>query len=335
MVASDVAFDDLSAHCWKPAAHELGEGFLDHRLGHFLDRQLLDYYLHTALAAGRHFARPPAVRRPPPGHPPAQAPDVSTPERAGAWLDTERANLHAATDHAADRGRLRHSIAIPAAMSGFLSARGYWDQSASLHPTALASARQAGDRRGEADTLVALGILQGGTGDQRAAAASMARAVALYRDAGDLPGQAHALNQLGYLHVLTADYPAAAASTQQALALARAASDRFVEADVLIHLGLVQQVTGDYLAAASQQHALALCGDLGDLEGQAEALNCLGLVQQETGDYPAAAASQQRALALFRETGNRLGQAEALNRLGELSPAPRPPAKPASTTPRR
>jgi tetratricopeptide (TPR) repeat protein/transcriptional regulator with XRE-family HTH domain len=279
--------------------------------------RLLDYYLHTALAAGRHFARPPAVRRPPPGHPPAQAPDVSTPERAGAWLDTERANLHAATDHAADRGRPPHAIAIPAAMSGFLSARGYWDQSASLHQTALASARQAGDRRGEADTLVALGILQGGTGDHPAAAASMAQAVTLYRDAGDLPGQAHALNQLGYLHVLTADYPAAAASTQQALALARAVGDRFVEADVLIHLGLVQQVTGDYpAAAASQQHALALCGDLGDLEGQAEALNCLGLVQHETGDYPAAAASQQRALTLFADLGNLDGQAYALNDLG-------------------
>jgi tetratricopeptide (TPR) repeat protein len=230
--------------------------------------RLLDYYLHTALAAGRHFARPPAVRRPPPGRPPAQAPDVSTPERAGAWLDTERANLHAATDHAAGRGRPRHAIAIPAAMSGFLSARGYGDQSASLHQTALASARQADDRLGEADTLVAPGILQGGTGDHPAAATSLARAVVFYRDAGDLPGQAHALNQLGYLHVLTADYPAAAASTQQALALARGASDRFVEADALIHLGLVQQVTGDYpAAAASQQRALALFVDLGNLDG--------------------------------------------------------------------
>ncbi len=282
--------------------------------------RLLDYFLHTALAAGRHFATPPAARRPPPGHPPAQAPDVSTPGHAAGWLDAERTNLHAAADYAAGRARSRHAIAIPAAMSGFLTARGYWDQSAALHQTALTAARQAGDLLGEADTLTELGVLQGETGDYPAAAATLTQAVALYGDAGDVPGQAHALNQLGYLRVLTGDYPAATASTQQALALARSASDRFVEADTLIHLGLVQQLTGDYpAAAATQQQALALFSALGDLQGQAEALNCLGTVQQETGDYPAAAASHQQALALYREFGNRLGQAAVLNRLGELS----------------
>ena len=160
--------------------------------------RLLDYYLHTALAAGRHFASwASAARRPPPGHPPAHAPGLSTLGQAAAWLEAERANLHAAADYAAARGRSQHAIAIPAAMSGFLAARGHWDQSAALHQTALAAARQAGDRLGEADTLAELGILQETTGDYPAAAASLAQAVALYGDAGDLPGQAHALNQLG------------------------------------------------------------------------------------------------------------------------------------------
>jgi tetratricopeptide (TPR) repeat protein/transcriptional regulator with XRE-family HTH domain len=280
--------------------------------------RLLDYYLHTALAADRHLASwASAARRPPPGHPPAQAPDVSTPGRAGAWLDAERANLHAAAEYAASSGRSQHAIAIPAALSGFLAVRGYGDQSAALHQSALTAARQAGDRLGEADTLDGLGVLQGDAGDYPAATATLARAVALYGDAGDLPGQAHALNQLAYLYVLTADYPAATASTQQALALARSASDRSIEADALIHLGMAQQLSGDYLAAvASQRLALSLCRDLGNLEGQAEALNCLGVVQQERGDYSAAAASQQRALALFGEIGNLHGQAEALNCLG-------------------
>ena len=280
--------------------------------------RLLDYYLHTALAADRQLASwASAARRPPPGHPPAQAPGLATRDQAAAWLETERANLHAATDYAASHGRPEHAIAIPAAMSGFLAYRGYGDQSATLHQTALTAARQADDRLGEADTLDGLGVLQGDAGDYPAATATLARAVALYGDAGDLPGQAHALNQLAYLYVLTADYPAAAASAQRSLALARSASDRSVEADAFIHLGLVQQLTGDYpAAAASQQRALALCRDLGNLEGQAEALNCLGIVQQETGDYPAAAASQQQALALFGDLGNQEGQAEALNCLG-------------------
>jgi tetratricopeptide (TPR) repeat protein len=280
--------------------------------------RVLDYYLHSALAAGRHFdPRASTYRRPPPGNPPAQAPDLPTYGQAAAWLEAERANLHAAADYAATCGRSRHAIAIPAAMSGFLAARGHWDQSAALHHNALAAARQAADQLGEADTLATLGGLQRDTGDYTAAAASLTQALALYRDAGDQPGQAYTLNLLGWLRTLTGDYPAAAESHQQALALARSAGDRRGQAWTLNGMGLLQQLTGDYpAAAASQQQALALFGDLGDLEGKAYALNSLGFVQQDAGDYPAAAASQQQALALFRDIGHRLDQAHALNDLG-------------------
>ncbi len=278
--------------------------------------RLLDYYLHTALAAGRYFdTRAGTDRQPPPGNPPA--PDLSALAQASAWLEAERANLHAAADYAAARGHSRHAIAISAAMSGFLAARGHWDQSAVLHHSVLAAARQAGDQVGEADTLSALGALQRETGDYPAAAATLALALALYRDVGDQPGQAEALNELGFLRVLTGDYPAAAACHQQALVLVRGLGDRRGQAWTLNGLGLVQHLTGDYpAAAAGQRQALALFGDLGDLPGQARALNDLSVVQQETGDYPAAAASQRQALALFRDLGNLLGQAHALNDLG-------------------
>ena len=279
--------------------------------------RLLDYYLHAAAAADRHFASwISASGRPLPGRPPAHAPDLSAREQAGAWLETERANLHAGADYAADRGRSSHAIAIAAAMSGFL-ASGHWDQSAALHQTALSAARQAGDRLGEADALAELGILQRETGDYPAAAASLARAVALYGEAGEPSGQAYALNRLGFLRVVTGNYRAAAASHEQALALARSARDRRAEGAALLNLGLVQHLTGDYPAAATLlQRALALFYDLGNLQGQALALNSLGVVQQETGNHPAAAASQQQALALFRELGSQFGEAEALNDLG-------------------
>jgi tetratricopeptide (TPR) repeat protein/transcriptional regulator with XRE-family HTH domain len=280
--------------------------------------RLLDYYLHTALAASRHFDSGfSANRRPPPGRPPAHAPDLSTLGPAGGWLEAERANLHAAADYAASQARSLYAIAIPAAMGGFLAARGHWDQFAALHQTALAAARQAGDPLGEAHTLAGLGLLRRESGDYPAAAASLARALVLYGEAGDLPGQGYTLIMLGSVHVLTGEYPAAAASLHRALALARGAGDRLVESEALQNLGTLQQLTGDYpAAAASHQQALALSRDLGDLLGQAWSLNGLGLVQQETGDYPAAAVSQQRALALFRDLGDLYGQAYALNDLG-------------------
>jgi tetratricopeptide (TPR) repeat protein/transcriptional regulator with XRE-family HTH domain len=280
--------------------------------------RLLGYYLHTALAAGRPFASwVSAYRRPPAGRPPAHAPALSTFEQAAAWLETERPNLQAAADYAAVNGWASYAVQIPGAMSGFLTAHDHCDQSAALHQTALAAARKAGDRIGEADALSELGLGQQETGDYPAATASLERALALYCDVGDLPGQAYALNQLGFLHAVTGDYAAAAASHQQALALARDASDRLAEADSLQGLGVVQQLTGDHpAAAASQQQALTLFRDLGNLQAQAYTLNGLGMVQQGTGDYPAAVASQKQALTLFRDLGDRRGQAFALNDLG-------------------
>jgi transcriptional regulator with XRE-family HTH domain len=58
---------------------------------------------------------------------------------AGALgLDGEARELFVA----ATRGHSRHAIAIPIAISGFLATRGHWDQSAALHQSALAAARQ-------------------------------------------------------------------------------------------------------------------------------------------------------------------------------------------------
>ncbi len=283
-------------------------------------RRLLDYYLHGAIAAGRHIATAtPAARRLPPGDPSAWVPQLSTREQATAWLEIERTNLHAAVGYAAASALPRHAIAITAAIGGFLRVHGNWDQATALHHTALTVARQAGDRPGQADALHELGILAWLAGNYQAAAVGLTRALAVYRNLGDRTGQAWTLNDLGIVQQLTGDYPAAAATQQQSLELFRDLGDRLGQANALNDLGIVQQLTGDYpAAAATQQQSLELFRDLGNRLGQANALNQLGIVQQLTGDYVAAATSHQRALGLFRHLDVRLGEAEALNNLGEL-----------------
>ena len=282
--------------------------------------RLLDYYLHTAAAASQHIAtRTTAVGREPPGEPPAVAPRLSTAGQASAWLEAERANLHAAAGYAAASGRPGHGIAIPAAVSGFLFARGHWDQSAALHQTALATARQAGDRAGQADALNELGILQRATGDHPAAAASLTQALELYRGLGDWLGQASTLDNLGRVQFDTGEYPVAAASHQHALALYRDLEHRAGQAQALTNLGAVQAWTGNYLAAStSHQQALGLFRDLGHRLGQALATNNLGIVQVRTGDYPAAATNYQQARGMFRDLGDRHGQAMVSLNLGEM-----------------
>jgi tetratricopeptide (TPR) repeat protein len=280
--------------------------------------RLLDYYLHTAAAAGQHIAtRHTPVVRPPPGEPPAVAPRLSTAGQALAWLDAERSNLHAAAGYAAASGRPGHAIAIPAAISGFLFARGHWDQSAVLHQAALATARQAGDRAGQADALNELGLLQWATGDHPAAAVSVTRALELYRGLGDRLGQASAMDKLGRVQFDTGDYPAAAASQQQALDLFRDLGHRLGQALALTNLGIMQLRTGDYPAAiASLTQALGMFRELGDRYHQAEVLNDLGDMLSRSGDSRQARDQHARALAIAREISAPLEEARALEGLG-------------------
>jgi tetratricopeptide (TPR) repeat protein/transcriptional regulator with XRE-family HTH domain len=283
--------------------------------------RLLDYYLHTALAAGQHLPSwdDAAAGTLSAARPPACAPPVSTAAQAAAWLDTERANLQAAAGYAAASGRLTHAMLIPAAMAGFLHAEGRWDQAVAVHLTALAAACQAGDRPGQARALMALSFPRFKTGDRPAAVAAWQQALAVYRDLGDRSGQAGAITWLGFMHTLAGDYHAAAACHQQALELFRDLGDRRGEAGALTGLSIVQQETGDYrAAAASARQALELSGDLGDRYGQLDALINLGDVQRLTGDYPAATTSLQQAQVLSRDLGDRYWQAWLPNQLGVL-----------------
>jgi tetratricopeptide (TPR) repeat protein/transcriptional regulator with XRE-family HTH domain len=283
-------------------------------------RRLLDYYVHTALAAGRHVPAGTAVQdRPLPGRPPAYIPDLSTPDRAAAWLETERSNLHAATDYAAGAGHYGRVVQIAGAIGDFLRCHGDWDQAAALHRIALAAAGQAGDLPGQALACRQLGILAWLAGDLRAAAASLTQAVALFEKAGDRPGQAYALDHLGLVQQLASDYPAAMASRRQALELARSSGDRLAEATAHAHLGQIQARTGDHPAARrSLTRALVMFRQIGHRAGEADALNHLGTMQRETGDYPAASTSLTLALAIFGELGHHHFQANSLNALGRL-----------------
>jgi len=282
--------------------------------------RLLDYYLHTAQAASRHIPAWLTVEGPaPPGRPPGSAPPVSTPRQVAAWLEAERANLHAAAGYAAATGRPTYAVLIPAAMAGFLQTRGYWDQGLVLYQAALAAARQAGDRAGQAQSLMLLSSMQLVTEDNPAAIASATAALQLYRDLGDRAGQAEALSQIGFLHTLAADYPAAAAEQCQALELFCDLGDRRGQGDALTCLGEVHRDTGDYPAAAAcLRQGLELHRDTGHRWGQARALMSLGDVQQLTGDYPAAAATLRQALTLCRDLGDRLIQAQVLTGLATV-----------------
>ena len=136
---------------------------------------------------------------------------------------------------------------IPAAMHDFLQAEGHWDQELALDQIALAAARQADDRAGQALALALLSDPQLITGDRTASIASMQQALELYRDLGGevaQVGQASALNGLSYGYKACGDYRSAAACCQQALELFRGLGNRRGQAHALNNLGAVQQRPG-------------------------------------------------------------------------------------------
>ena len=102
-----------------------------------------------------------------------------------------------------------HATLIPAAMASFLGVRHYRDQALTLHRTALAAARLAGDRPAEGRALNWVASAQIDTSDFSAAEVTLQQALALHRDLDDRGGQADALNALGRVYWPTGDYPAA------------------------------------------------------------------------------------------------------------------------------
>jgi tetratricopeptide (TPR) repeat protein/DNA-binding XRE family transcriptional regulator len=306
----DLLREHAQALAADPAARETAIG------------RLLDYYLHTALAAGKHIPsknKSPAATVLPPARPPDCAPPVSTQRQAASWLEGERANLHAATSYAAANELPVHAMLIPAAMASFLGVRHYRDQALTLHQTALTAARQAGDRPGQGRALNWVASAQIDTTQFAAAEATLQESLALHRDLGDHRGQADALNALGRVYWPTSDYPAAVSCLQQALELFRGLGHPRGQAQALNGLGAVRCLTGDYpTAVACHQQALGLFREIGHRHGQSEALTHLAVVQRLTGDYPAAAASLRLAQVLHRDLGDRYKQAWARTELGVL-----------------
>jgi tetratricopeptide (TPR) repeat protein len=120
-----------------------------------------------------------------------------------AWLEAERANLVAAVRQAATAPGVPSAAAVRLAnaLVGFFLQCGYWHDWQEVNQTALAVARQTGDRAGEAIVLCDLGGMLVRRGDQEQAVAHFEEVLAIYRELGDRAGHAATLTNLGDLRV--------------------------------------------------------------------------------------------------------------------------------------
>ena len=282
--------------------------------------RLLDYYQHAAGLAGIRLARQTRPGPPPaaPAEPPA-VPDLDDAGQALAWVRAERASLLACLDHAVSTGQRARVVALTAALAGLWRRDGPWTDAIARHSAASQTARDLGDRLGEANALISVGDLSLLAGDPAAAISGLEQALAIYCDLGERLGQANALSNLGDVRRLSGDPAGAIIALEQALAIYCDLGERLGQANALNDLGAAQWLTGDYPSAAEAlEQALAIYRDLGERLGQVNVLNNLGNVRRMTGDYPGAVQSLGQALAICRELGVRLGQANGLINLGNV-----------------
>ena len=180
-----------------------------------------------------------------------------------------------------------------------------------------AEARAAGDHRGEALALTALGSAHSGL-DEYERALEIQQSAARAAQAADAPDVLRVcLNRQGAALDTLGRRDEAVASYRAALELLPPGTDDGMRAQVLSNLGSSLSSIGEKaeaLEVLGQALALRRGGPSRDVEGQA--LLQLGRVHASLGDFDRALVLYREALALHRADGNQKRMADALNNVG-------------------
>jgi tetratricopeptide (TPR) repeat protein len=237
-------------------------------------------------------------------------------EEALAWYDSERANLVDATRQAAERGLHEVAWRLPAPLFIVFNSRGNWADCIATHRIALASARQAGNRQGEAWVLNNLGDALGVTRDPEGIGL-LERSLAIRREIGDRMGEAQAANNLADTYQWLGRTDEALGLYRRALELNRRVGDRYGEGIALVNLGSTlldldrAEDAVDYLMQARGTFA-----EINFPDGVGYVLHTLGRCYLRLRRDTDALDRLQQALASHRATGNRRRQAATLRSLG-------------------
>src|SRR5579859_2648132 len=279
--------------------------------------RLLRWYMRTADATGTAVAphRYNVPLGPAPGDDPTPL-SFATSEEALAWYDDERANLVAAVRQAAGSGLHEIAWRLPAPLTQVFDRRGNWADCIATSRIALDSARQAGDRQGEAWILNNLGDALGLT-RQSEGIEYLEQSLVIRREIGDRVGEAQAANNLADTYHWLGRRDEALALYLRTLELSRQLGYQMGEGVALVNVGWVlvdlarAEEAVDYLLHAQRTFAEIDHGD-----GVGYALHMLGRCYLLLGRDAEALECLQRALASHQAAGNRPRQAATLRSIG-------------------
>lgn len=252
-----------------------------------------------------------------PRHPPPRELVAVLLEDPLAWFESERTNLILTVERAHDLGAAGLAWELAGSLLSWAILRSHWDLWRRTHELALAAARTAGDRRGQAAMLAGLGRLQSDQREGELGLPELAAALATFRDLGDRPAEARLLVVRALALQMAGRGQEGLDSAGDGARLARAIGSRSVEADALFtlaqgHLDLDERED----AAASARAAAALYDALGKPLGQAQARWQLATLHRRAGELDAATDMLRRCRTMVEQVGDRRGQARVLLDLG-------------------
>jgi DNA-binding SARP family transcriptional activator len=281
-------------------------------------RRVVSWYLHTAVAMARvlsPYREPIAPGELEPGSVPLT---FATVEDALDWGERERTNLVAATRLAAASGL--HDIAwqLPVAAYSFFYRRTYWEEWLVSHGVALDSARQAGDKRGEAWVLNNIGLAYARRRMEEGVT-YFQQALDIRREIGDRRGEAQAANNAAYANLLLGRFDEALDQLRLALSVQREVGHRYGEGVALNNLGEAYiQLGRPDEAVEWLGQALAVHREIGARPVEADTLSNLGTANANLGRLDDALGYLRQAEGAHHEVGDRYGEAVDLRELGEV-----------------
>ncbi|MFC4115362.1 AfsR/SARP family transcriptional regulator [Nonomuraea zeae] len=170
---------------------------------------------------------------------------------------------------------------------------------------ALGVFEEAGDRRGRADALRALGALRGDEGP-------LNESLAAYQELGDPRGEAEALLDLARLHLAAGRHPQARDCAERRLRVNRRLGDRLPEAAAQLVLAEIARAEGAPGAAVdAARAAVETFTAYGDRRNAAQALLSLARAAADRQDFDGEVDALMRAMGEFDGLGDEHGKAEA------------------------
>lgn len=278
--------------------------------------RLLNWYLYSVDAAAQAIS-PQRTRPPvPESAPGARSLAFSTADAAMDWLESERANLVAATRQSAELGLDDIAWLLPASAMVFFNRRGYNSDWITSHELALASVRRKGDRSGEALVLNSLGSAYADL-ELKIAIGYLERALEIRRETSELAGEAQTLSSLLYTHVHWGNFAEVIAMRSEALESQRRAGFVHGQGVVLNNVAEAYLGLGQVDDAIEYLHqAQEIFSETSDDRGQGNALQLLGDGYLAKGRAEEGLDFHRRAVGILHAIRDRPGEAMALLRLG-------------------